>query len=138
MKSIVRGTQGTIGGGGLPVRTGASRLPRAPTCRARPSHNPSATARAALPLLGPPQPRFPKSHTPGTCETLGSLIGTDQLKCPGNIRATQQASSWSPAPTAPKFITEHRVRALSGTGFSGLHGFPRRDNKCVQERGVIY
>lgn len=54
-----------------------------------------------------------------------------------------QTGTWSPAPgpqflPPPEFITEHSVGALSSTNFSGLHGFPRRDDKCARKRGVIY
>ena len=48
----------------------------------------------------------------------------------------RQNPARSPAPT--EFITEHCVGALCSTSFSGLHGFPRKDNKCVCQRGVIY
>lgn len=44
----------------------------------------------------------------------------------------------APSPTLTEFITEHSVGVLCSTNFSGLHGFPRKDNKCVRKRGVIY
>lgn len=94
-------------------------------------------ARAGVHLLGPSQPKGTKNHTPGICKIQLTLIDSDQLaEAPCSMHASGRLQPACSRPHPSSLLSSASV--LWAAPISLALRFPRRDNKCVRKRGVIY